>query len=165
MIKPIAQSDLPDCLSLLAAGYEESAIRFGMTEANCPYRGRTRLPFSELEKEFLGGYQMYGYYCKDRLVGFLSLREEDDALNIHDLVILPEYRRHGFGSELIRFAKQKAGEHKHKKITLGMIDDNHELKQWYEKHGFQTVERKQFDMVTYIVGKMEFISQEGGTNP
>lgn len=47
----IEREQLPDCLAVMAQGYEESAQRFGMTEENCPYRGRTRLPLELLERE------------------------------------------------------------------------------------------------------------------
>ena len=158
MIKPITKSDLSNCLDILKTGYEDGAIRFGQTEENCPYRGRTRLPLSELEKQFLEGCQMYGYYYDDKLVGFLSLEFfHDDSMGINDLAILPEYQNNGFGSELIQFSKETAYQHKCVKIRLGMIDDNAKLKKWYEKHGFSTVRLVKYDMVTYMVGKMEFI--------
>ena len=155
MIKPITKSDLIDCLDILKMSFEEGAVRFGLTHN---YRGRTRLPISELEKEFLEGCMMYGYYYNDELVGFLSLKFlKDDAMGINDIAILPEYQSKGFGSKLMQFSKEEAKRHHCKKIRLGMIDDNLKLKAWYEKHGFNTVELVKYDTVTYTVGKMEFI--------
>jgi len=159
MIKSIIRSELRECLDVLKAGYEDIAIKFGMTEDNCPYRGRTRLPFVEFEKEFLTGYQMYGYFFQEKLVGFLSLVFKENRMDIHDLAILPEYQNNGFGSDLMRFAKEKAAERKCERIMLGMIDDNKRLKDWYEKHGFITIDQKRFDTVTYTVGKMECVTE------
>ena len=80
MIKPITKSELKECLHVLKESYEAGALRFGQTEENCPYRGRTRLPLSVLEKEFLEGCQMYGYYKNDKQVGFLSLSFVEDIM-------------------------------------------------------------------------------------
>ena len=158
MIKPITKSNLIDCLNILKISYEEGAVKFGQTEENCPYRGRTRLPLNELEKEFLEGCMMYGYYSNDELAGFLSLTFlKDDAMGINDIAILPKYQSKGFGSALMQFAKEEAKRHNCKKIRLGMIDDNLKLKTWYEKHGFTTVKLVKYDKVTYTVGKMECI--------
>jgi len=78
MIKAIIKSDLSGCLNILKTSYEDGAIRFGQTEENCPYRGRTRLPLTELEKELLEDCKMYGYFYNDKLIGFLSLVFFDD---------------------------------------------------------------------------------------
>jgi len=154
MIRPIAEADLSDCLDILKASYEASAITFGMTEDNCPYRGRTRLPLSELQKEF-GNCQMYGYYNNDCLVGFLSLADfHDGSMGINDLAILPEYQCNGFGSEMIRFAKEEARRHGCSILRLGMIDENARLKKWYESHGFHTTRLEKYEKVTYHGGKM-----------
>jgi len=157
MIKPIIESELEECLEIMKAGFEAAAIRFGQTEENCPHRGRTRLPLSELRNEFLEGCQMYGYFYDNKQVGFLSLLPLGDAMRVNDLVLLPEYQKKGFGSELMQFTKDEAGKQKCEKIKLGMIDDNVELKRWYENHGFKTVELFTFDTVTYKVGRMELV--------
>ena len=157
MLKPITESDLSDCLDILKASYEAGAIRFGQTEDNCPHRGRTRLPLSEFRKELLEGHQMYGYYHDDNRVGFLSLSFNDSIVRVCDLAILPEYQKRGFGSELMLFIRDEAKRQNCEKVRLGMIDDNTELKAWYEKHGYKTIKLIKFDTVTYTVGLMELV--------
>ena len=157
MIKPITKPELSECLYILTTAFEAGAVRFGQTEENCPYRGRTRLPLSVFEKEFLDGFKMYGYLYNDKLIGFLSLSFSDGTMAINDIAILPEHQNSGFGSALMQFAKEEAAKHKCAKIRLGMIDDNTELKNWYEKHGFKTVKLIKYEMVSYMVGKMELV--------
>jgi len=157
MIKSIVESELNDCLELMKISYEASALRFNQTEENCPHRGRTRLPLSELRKEFVEGCQMYSYFHNSKRIGFLSVMIQDGVMKINDLAILPEYQKMGFGSKLIEFSKEAAKKKKCNKIILGMIDDNVELKKWYEKHGFKTVSLIKFDTVTYRVGRMELV--------
>lgn len=37
MIEAIKKEQLPECLNILKQGYENTAVKFGMTEDNCPY--------------------------------------------------------------------------------------------------------------------------------
>lgn len=159
MIKPITEINLIDCLNIMKMSYEEGALKFGQTEENCPYRGRTRLPLDELRREFLEGCLMYGYFYEDMIVGFLSLTVFNDSstMGINDIAILPEYQSKGFGSELIQFSKEEAKRLNCEKLRLGMIADNLQLKKWYEKHGFKTVRLVKYDTVTFTVGKMELV--------
>ena len=155
MIQLIKREQLQECLDILKQGYEHTALTYGMTEENCPYRGRTRLPYQIFENEYNNGHMMYGYICDNKLAGFLSLYKEERTMNINDIVILPEYQNKGFGSRLMQYAKEKAMESDCSKLALGMVHDNLKLREWYEKEGFHTVRLVNFDTVSYTVGNME----------
>lgn len=66
MIESIRREQFPICLDILRRSYENTAVTFGMTEENCPYRGRTRRPLQVFEKEYDEGYLMYVYVHKRR---------------------------------------------------------------------------------------------------
>lgn len=156
MIKPIAKYDLIYCLEIFHQGYETVAIEFGLTEGNCPDRGRASLPYEELLEEFENGTLMFGYYCEEKLLGFLGMKMRDDGVcKLDDIIVLPEYRRHGYGKELLDFCKQSAKRLGAGKVALGMIDDNKRLRKWYEDNGFVNVGYKKYDGAPFIVGKME----------
>lgn len=155
MIESIRREQLPICLDILSRSYENTAVTFGMTEDNCPYRGRTRLPLQVFEKEYDEGYLMYGYMHNSQIVGFLSMQLKENELCIQDIAVLPEYQNGGFGSELFLFAKETAQRLHCSKITLGMVYDNTVLRNWYHKLGFKTVNMIRFEKVNYIVGMME----------
>ena len=155
MIISIQKDQLPTCLDILKRSYENTAITFGMTEENCPYRGRTRLPLREFEKEFDNGYLMYGYLQDNQMVGFLSMRQKENELDIQDIAVLPEYQNRGYGSELFQFAKELAIKSNCRKISLGMVYDNLPLRKWYQDRGFKVVELINFEKVSYTVGIME----------
>lgn len=59
-------------------------------------------------------------------------------INIHDLIILPEYRHCGAGTALMVAIKEKARELNCAKITLEVRCDNLTAKQLYTKCGFST---------------------------
>ena len=158
MIKAITKADLPSCIEIFHNGYESVAIEFGLTLDNCPDRGRSRLPLSKLISEFENGVMMFGYYYKNELIGYLGLKiKEKTICKINDIIILSEHRNKGYGKELLDFAKSKAKEFGATKISLGMIDDNKTLKNWYIANGFMNVGYKKFDKAPYIVGYMECV--------
>lgn len=77
MIKKINKSQLPACLEVFHSGYETVAIEFGLTEENCPDRGRASLPFNKLVAEFEKGTMMFGYFTDNKIVGFLGMKMLD----------------------------------------------------------------------------------------
>jgi len=99
---------------------------------------------------------MFGYFYDDKLVGFLGMKMFDNGIcGIEDIVVLPEYRHHGYGKELLNFCKEKAKELGANKIRFGMNDDNKRLKKWYEGNGFINIGYKKYDGAPFTVGKME----------
>lgn len=156
MIKPIVESDLLSCLNVIHSGYETIAVEFGLTEENCPDRGRANLPLNKLVSEFEKSRLMFGYFIENKIIGFLSLGIVDNGIcKINDILVLPEYRHKGYGKELLDYSKTKANELGASKITLGMIDDNKKLKDWYIENGFVNVGFKKFDKAPFVVGYME----------
>lgn len=155
MIERINKEHLPKCLDILKRSYENTAVTFGMTEENCPYRGRTRLPLYVLEKEFEDGYLMYGYMHNNQIIGFLSMQIKASELCIEDIAIDPDYQNKGYGSELFMLAKETAQNSNCKIISLGMVHDNVPLRKWYEKQGLRTIKLINFEKVSYTVGIME----------
>lgn len=155
MIKEIVNSDLTACLEIFHRGYETVAIQFGLTEENCPDRGRARLPFDKLVADFKAGTLMYGYFIEDEIIGFIGMKFDNDTCKLNDIIILPEYRGKGYGKELLDFCIDKAIDLNVDKVVLGMIDDNLKLKNWYLNNGFINVGFKKFEKAQFTVGYME----------
>ena len=156
MIKAVLKSELSDCLKVLHEGYETVAIEFGLTDENCPDRGHASLPYDKLLTDFENETLMFGYFCEDKIIGFLGMKVRDNGIcNIDDIVVIPEYRHKGYGKELLSFSKQKARELGAVKIVLGMIEDNKVLRKWYEDNGFINIGYKKYEGAPFTVGKME----------
>lgn len=155
VIKQIIKSDLASCLEVFHRGYETVAIEFGLTEENCPDRGRANLPFDKLVAEFENSTLMYGYFLEKKIVGFVSIKFNNGVCKLNDIIILPEYRQKGYGKELLDFCINKAIALRADRIILGMIDDNQKLKNWYVKNGFINVGFKKFEKAPFTVGYME----------
>ena len=155
MIELIKREQLPICLDILKNSYENTAVSFGMTEENCPYRGRTRLPLHILEREFDDGYLMYGYMHDNQIAGLLSMQQKEHELCIQDIAILPDYQNNGYGSKLFLFARETAVNLGCERITLGMVYDNIPLRVWYQNRGFRVIKLINYEKVCYTVAIME----------
>ena len=159
MIRSITKPELPACLRVFHLGYETVAAEFGLTEENCPDRGRASLPLEKLTAAFDAGTDMYGYFAGDEIVGYLGMRIESGFFKkickLDDIVVLPEYRGNGYGKTLLDFCKAKAREAGADKIKLGMINDNKQLRQWYEDNGFVNAGYKKYEGAPFTVGHME----------
>ncbi len=57
-------------------------------------------------------------------------------LNIHDLVVFPQYQNRGIGSDLLAEAERLARERGCCKLTLEVHDTNVDAKRLYERFGF-----------------------------
>ncbi|MFR8338541.1 MAG: GNAT family N-acetyltransferase [Eisenbergiella massiliensis] len=44
---------------------------------------------------------------ESRLVGFLGIKMAGDVCKLNDIIILPEYRNNGYGTELLDFAGRR----------------------------------------------------------
>ncbi len=160
MIRAVEKEELEQCIQIFNRGYGTVADEFGLTEYNSPYRGRADLPYSRLREEFDEGVLMYGYFSEGRLVGFLGMKMAGDVCKLNDIIILPEYRNNGYGTELLVFCRKKAEESGKKKIVLGMIDDNIRLKNWYINNGFVNIGYRKYEGAPYTVGDMECLLKQ-----
>lgn len=155
MIKEINKSELNKCLEVIHSAYIPIAARFGLTDENCPDSGRATLKYDKFLAEYSNGEIMFAYYLHEKIVGYIGMRYQDSIIKIDDIVVVPAYQFRGIGTELIEFCIKYAIEHACTKIRLGMINDNAELRKWYEKNGFETIELKQYPNAPIITGYME----------
>lgn len=107
MIKPIKEEELFESLEIFHRGYETVAAEFGLTEENCPDRGMASLPYHKLLSEFESGTLMYGYFDGDKLTGFLGMKILEDSCKLEDIIILPEYRKLGYGPVCWTIARKR----------------------------------------------------------
>ena len=84
-----------------------------------------------------------GYYA-DCLVAAVGCKVESKRMYIMTLGVLTEYRRFGFGSQLLSWATEKAISEKLSEISLHVQTNNVIALDFYKKHGF-IVEREEPD--------------------
>ena len=160
MIKQIQISEFPAVAGMIRESFMTVAKEFNLTEENCPRHTAFSTTTEELQNHLNWGWLMYGLYEDARIVGYVSLsksRETDGKYELHNISVLPEYRHKGYGKELIDFCKSKVKEIGGNKITLGMIEENARLKNWYIRNGFIHTGTHKFEGFPFTAGFMEYI--------
>ena len=151
----IGEEQLESCAGVIRKSFAIVAHEFGVTEENCP--GHTSfIDVERLRLQFRRGYLMYGYFSEGEIVGYISLNKNSDtSFEIKNLCILPEYRHKGYGKELLNICKSKVKELGGRKITIGIIEENIKLREWYTAYGFIHTGTKKFEQLPFTVGFME----------
>jgi ribosomal protein S18 acetylase RimI-like enzyme len=82
----------------------------------------------------------YGYYEMDVLVGVIGIQLFEQMLDIHRLVVHPDYFRRGIGRELLAFVV-KEFENQVTQIQVHTGTKNYPAKNLYNRFGFKEVEQ------------------------
>ena len=84
-----------------------------------------------------------GYFA-DCLVSAIGCKIESKCLYIMTLGVLSEYRRFGFGTQLLKWATEKGLSEKLSEIALHVQTNNVDALEFYKSHGFR-IEREEAD--------------------
>ena len=154
-IRPVHKEDLAFCLNVIRSSFATVAKEFGLTEANClNYTGFMTL--EKLEKQLIEGAIMFGLFEGDRITGFFALSDKGNGIyELKNLCVLPERRHKGYGRLIIDFARNKVRELGGKKITIGIIEENTLLKNWYAENSFAHMGTITLPHLPFTVGFME----------
>ncbi|MFQ5986688.1 MAG: GNAT family N-acetyltransferase [Thermoplasmata archaeon] len=80
----------------------------------------------------------YLYYADGRPVGTVMLRMEGEVGRVVSIGVLPDYRRHGIGGELMRQAEEFMREKGARHMLLEVGVENDEAVAFYERLGYET---------------------------
>ena len=156
MIEKVNSLELLEiCLDIIHKSFITVANDFGLTNENCPSH-TAFISIEKLEKQFSDGRSMFIYDKDGEKVGYFSLKKNENTAELDNLAVLPSFRHLGIGKEMIEFVKEYANKELHAdKITIGIIEENTVLKNWYEESGFVSTGIKTFPHLPFTVGFME----------
>lgn len=155
----IRTADAPD-VSLLSGlirdSFRDVAQRFGLTPGNCP-KHPSNCTIKWIQNDLFRGVMYYILECNDIPVGCVALEKADpDLCYLERLAVLPEDRRKGFGKALVHHAFVQASALGAIKMSIGIISEQTELKQWYQNIGFVEKETKAFEHLPFLVTFMTY---------
>lgn len=155
-IKPLTAADIPAYGEVIRKSFATVAKDFGWTCENAP--GHTSFISNErLATKVKSGYYPFGYECGGDIFGFASLTDLGDGIyEMNDVSILPVWRHFGYGKKLLDFCKAKVLELGGNKITIGIVEENVVLKDWYAANGFVHTGTKKFKHLPFMTGYMEW---------
>lgn len=159
VIKNVNKEQLPECLEVIHKSFATVAEEFGLTIENCP-KHTSFIPLYFLESQMEWGWDMFGLFEDERIIGYMSISKENDIYELHNLAILPEHRHKGCGSKMIEYAKEVVKTLGGSKIKIGIIDESQVLKKWYILHGFNYIGNKKFDHLPFTSGYLEYTIKE-----
>ncbi len=155
MIYEVDKNELQECLDVIHQSFSTVAEQFSLTQENCP-KHTSFIPLSFLETQMNGGWHMYALYAGKKIIGYMSLSKEgDNAFELHNLAVLPEYRHKGFGKLLLDHAKKVVKSWGGSTIKIGIIEESTVLKNWYIDNGFVHTGTRKFDHLPFTSGYME----------
>ena len=153
-IKKIENID-QDCVRVIRDSFITVADEFNITKQNAP----TNPAFIEIEtlqtmKQ--KGIDMYGAFINNAVIGFVAIEKvSEDLYYMEKLAVLPEYRHKGYGTRLIDFVVETVKKAGGKKISIGIINENKVLKDWYIRNGFSETEIREFSHLPFTVCFLE----------
>ncbi|MDR1612958.1 MAG: GNAT family N-acetyltransferase [Planctomycetota bacterium] len=155
VIRKLELRDLEESAATVRESFGTVAAGFGLTRENCPTNGAFTRE-AHLEDDHRNGDLMYGLYVGGVQAGFAELRRGDPThFHLRKLAVRPADRHRGFGTRLLEFVCDAARELGGKKISLGIIEKNAVLKEWYIRNGFIHTGTREYSSLPFIVGLME----------
>lgn len=150
-IRTVGKEDIDVLVEIVRDAFQEVADRFGLTEQNSPtHSSNCRTEW--LMREINRGVVFYVLEAQGRPVGCVALEKiNDEVCYLERLAVLPREQKKGFGEALVKHALSQARLLKAFRVQIGIISDDHALQNWYEKLGFEEVERKNFPNLIFEV--------------
>ena len=155
MIRKVNLTEINACTDVIKKSFVPVAVKFNISKENSPNYIAFSITPEKLKNQYCNGREMYVYLFDERMVGYFSLNFYDNVCELNNLCVLPEYQHNGIGKELLTFAIQRAINKKADKLTLSIVEENSELKEWYSSFGFIHTHTKKYDQFSFTCGYME----------
>jgi ribosomal protein S18 acetylase RimI-like enzyme len=147
--------DLKESAKAIRDSFITVANEFCLTQENCP-TNPTFISFEKLKELSEKGVKMFGLFCDEKQSGFVAIEKSDNGIYyMEKLAILPEYRHIGFGKKLMNFVFDYVKQENGRKVSIGIINENTVLKNWYKNNGFIETGIRTFDHLPFLVCFME----------
>ena len=120
---------------IIRKSFQGVAERFGLTEENAP-RHPSNCTVDWVQKDMERGVTYFAIENRNRVVGCVALqRANSEACYLERLAVLPNHRRRGFGKALVEHALSEAKGLGVSCVSIGIIAEHTELKDWYKRLG------------------------------
>jgi N-acetylglutamate synthase-like GNAT family acetyltransferase len=94
---------------------------------------------------------------KDHIIGCVALeRANSEVCYLERLAVLPDYRRCGVGKALVEHVLWEAKLLGAQCVSIGIIAEHTEVKDWYKRLGFVEGQSKEFPHLPFRVSVMSY---------
>ena len=136
--KVTIQDDFHIYSKLLNDSFATVAAEFGLTKENSP-TNNAFITQEELYSQLTESREFYYYEDNNVIIGFIAIEQSSNNQNIfyiEKVAVHPNFRNKGIGLELMNFATLRIMQLEGQEISIGLIDSNLILKEWYKTQGF-----------------------------
>ncbi len=150
------EKDLNQLLEVIRTSFLTVAEMFGLSEDNAP-TNPAFLTLERLEAAIRNDVTFLAAKEEEKIVGCVGIEPGKDAgiFYLERLAVLPQHRHQKIGARLLESAFDEIKNRGARKISIGIIDENTVLKQWYEQFGFAIQSIKQFSNLPFTVCFLE----------
>ena len=144
-----------ECAEVIRNSFITVADDFKLTKVNAP----TNPAFIESDAIRLmydKQTEMYAVTESSVTIGFIAIEKADDGIYyMEKLAVLPSCRHKGYGKAIMDFVFDHVKGSGGKKVSIGIINENEILKNWYINYGFKETGTKVFKHLPFTVCFME----------
>jgi len=141
--------------------FQDVADRFGLTPENAPSHP-SNCTVDWIRKDIEDGVIYFAIQNKNHVAGCVALEKANSQVcYLERLAVLPNQRRRGFGKALVEHALSEAKLLGVNYVSIGIIAEQTELKNWYKKLGFVEGESKEFPHLPFRVTFMSYGIKKG----
>ncbi|MFH1851319.1 MAG: GNAT family N-acetyltransferase [Candidatus Neomarinimicrobiota bacterium] len=135
---------------------KDVAEKFGLNRKNCP-KHPSFCTKDWVKADLARGVHYYILEENTEPVACVAYEIPSPGLAyLNRLLVLPAYRRCGFGARLVRHIIQLAQTDAIRTISIGVIGEHADLLRWYLKLGFRSGETKHFAHLPFSVTYMSY---------
>ncbi len=129
-------SDISLLSNLIRKSHQDVASRFNLTLKNAPTHP-SNCTDEWIVTDFQKGKRYFILKVVPEARGCVAIENANEKVfYLERLGVLLEYRNKGYGTALIDHVKNEMRKKGAKRIEIGIIGENVELKEWYEKREF-----------------------------
>jgi ribosomal protein S18 acetylase RimI-like enzyme len=135
-IRQADAADVPGMVGIIRNAFFEVAVRFDLTEANCP-KHPSNYKADWIEEALAKGVRFFILDLEGFSCGCVALEQAGpEVCYLERLAVLPVQQGRGFGRALADHVLEEARLSGARQVDIGIIAEHFELKEWYEKIGF-----------------------------
>lgn len=159
MIRHATVDDIDLLTNLVRTAFRDVAERFRLTPENCPKHPSNCEPDwirTAMEK----GVQYFILEENYTPCGCVALEHAKPGVcYLERLAVLPAYRHRGFGKMLVEHVVCEAARQGISRVEIGIIAEQNDLREWYERLGFVGTGEKTF---AHLPFRVAFMAKEPG---
>ena len=151
----ITPEELETFIPVIRNSFKTVADQLGLTESNSP----TNPAFTTSEKmnDLYEKAECFGLYFKNLPCGFFAIEftNASSTAFLERVCVIPEQRHNGFGKQILDYSSDYCRSINKSVLSIGIINSNTILKNWYIDNGFSVISLKKYPHLTFDVCFLE----------